>query len=125
MSLFLSSLESDLNQYWGCGDPSIPSKPFLFYRIVTFSICMDTVFHFFHLLSCCLSFLVRGWLMWVYPTIQAINVGLSMHLSSTHLPRNRWILPSIIWSMHVNIHMKTPTTHLVCFLLVICPGITA
>ena len=41
------------------------------------------VFHFFHLLSCCLSFSfsffwLRGWLMWVYPTVQAVNVDLSM-----------------------------------------------
>lgn len=33
-----------------------------------FSVFLDTVFHFFELSSCCVSFLTRGWLMWVYST---------------------------------------------------------
>lgn len=53
-------------------------------------------FHFFHLLSCCLSFCSGGWLMWVSPTIQAINVGLSMHLSSAHPSIQKLLRPSYL-----------------------------
>ena len=66
-------------------DPSIPLKsPFSFYRIVT------PLFHlrgrlsfisFICSLVACLFFFfsgLRGCLMWVYPTVQAVNVDLSM-----------------------------------------------
>lgn len=45
-----------------------------------FSICVDACLSLLSFALLLLVFLVRGWLMWVYPTIQAINVSLSMHL---------------------------------------------
>lgn len=77
-----------------------------------FSICMDTVFHFFHLLPCCLSF-YSGYcvtthsprrLMWAYPCI----CHLSIHPET--------VLPSI---MPVRTHVRTPTVtwHVVLWLL--------
>lgn len=78
---FFSWLESGFKPIL---DPSIPSEsPVSFYRIVT------SLFHlrgrlsfisFICSLVACLLFIfwLRGWLMWVYPTVQAVNVDLSM-----------------------------------------------
>lgn len=87
---FSSCLESGFIQYWGCiGTQVFLQSAFPFHRIVlsVFHLrghCLS--FHSFSLLL--LVFWVRGWLMWVYPTIQPINAGLSTHPSSTHPPGN-------------------------------------
>lgn len=62
---------------------------------------MHTVFHFFHLALLVLVSLVRGRLLWVHSIAQEINVGLLLHLSSTHPSRN---ISSI---HHVRLQMQT------------------
>lgn len=76
---------------------SLKASPF--YHIVTFPSARPLSFISFFC-SLVARLLVRGCLMWSYPTIQAINVALSMHSSCTHPSINNFSINHICPYLH-------------------------